>query len=91
MGLPSFEFDSSQEVLSKILGASADATLIPVDQLINATTAQIDLTHVLNNEPVTASIYQLDGIVRRASSLQMTTDARIENAHKPVLNKEVLL
>jgi hypothetical protein len=27
-------------------------------------------------EPCVASIYQLDGIVRRASALQMTADAR---------------
>jgi len=26
--------------------------------------------------PVTASIYQLDGLVRRAPSLQLTADAR---------------
>jgi NADH-quinone oxidoreductase subunit G len=30
--------------------------------------------------PVVASIYQLDSIVRRASSLQMTTDAKIARA-----------
>jgi NADH-quinone oxidoreductase subunit G len=27
-------------------------------------------------EPVVASIYQLDGLVRRATSLQLTADAR---------------
>ncbi len=90
MSLPGFEFDSSQDVLNKILSASAGATAIPADQLMNTTTAQIDLTAVQSNEPVTAAIYQLDGIVRRASSLQMTADARAENAHMPAQSKEVL-
>ena len=90
MSLPGFEFDSSQEVLNKILGASAGATEIPADQLMNATTAQIDLTAVESDGPVTASIYQLDGIVRRASSLQMTADARTESAHMAAQSKEVL-
>jgi len=28
-------------------------------------------------EPVVASIYQLDGLVRRSTSLQLTADARL--------------
>ena len=87
MSLPGFEFDSSHDVLNKILDASAGMTAIPVDQLVNATTTQIDLTLVSSNEPVTAAIYQLDGIVRRASSLQMTTDARTENERMPAQSK----
>jgi NADH-quinone oxidoreductase subunit G len=90
MSLPGFESDSSQEVLNKILGKTAGVTEIPADQLMNATTAQIDLTLVKGDEPVTASIYQLDGMVRRASSLQMTADARAEDAHMPAQSKEVL-
>jgi NADH-quinone oxidoreductase subunit G len=90
MSLPGFESDSSQEVLNKILGKTAGVTEIPADQLMNATTAQIDLTLVKGDEPVTASIYQLDGMVRRASSLQMTADARTEDAHMPAQSKEVL-
>jgi NADH-quinone oxidoreductase subunit G len=34
--------------------------------------------------PATASIYQLDGIVRRASSLQLTSDARAAAAAQGV-------
>jgi NADH-quinone oxidoreductase subunit G len=90
MSLPGFEFDSSQEVLNKILGEAAGATEIPVGQLMNASAAQIDLTVVSGDEPVTASIYQLDGMVRRASSLQMTADARTQSAHGTAQNKEVL-
>jgi NADH-quinone oxidoreductase subunit G len=32
--------------------------------------------------PVTASIYQLDGVVRRATSLQLTADARVAQARR---------
>jgi NADH-quinone oxidoreductase subunit G len=42
---------------------------------VNTTNAMIDISES-NIQPVTAAIYQIDGIVRRASSLQMTADAR---------------
>ena len=67
LGLPDFEFETSQEVL-----ATATATP-PV--LNNATQAAITLA-ASAGEPVVASIYQLDGLVRRAPSLQLTADAR---------------
>lgn len=67
LGLPGFEFESSQEVL-----AAATATA-PV--LNNATQAAITLA-ASTTEPVVASIYQLDGLVRRSPSLQLTADAR---------------
>jgi NADH-quinone oxidoreductase subunit G len=41
----------------------------------NATSAAIDLTPAASR-PVSAAIYQLDGIVRRAPSLQLTADVR---------------
>ena len=44
-------------------------------RLDNSTSAAIDLTETAGR-PVTAAIYQLDGIVRRAPSLQQTSDAR---------------
>lgn len=75
MNVPGFEFDSSQEVLNKVLGNQNGLTHVPADKLNNATTATIDTspTSVL---PVIAAIYQVDGMVRRASSLQMTADAK---------------
>ena len=90
MNLPGFEFDSSQEVFNKIQAASVGATEIPADQLMNLTTGQIDLDAAENVEPVTAAIYQLDGIVRRASSLQMTADAKAAIAQMPAQSNEVL-
>ncbi len=67
LGLSGFEFETSQEVL-------AAATATPVN-LSNATQAGITLS-TSADEPVVASIYQLDGLVRRAPSLQLTADAR---------------
>ena len=67
LGLPGFEFETSQDVL-------AAATATPVN-LSNATQAGISLA-APTIEPVVASIYQLDGLVRRAPSLQLTADAR---------------
>jgi NADH-quinone oxidoreductase subunit G len=43
------------------------------DRLNNTTSAPIELSTGAGT-PVTAAIYQLDGIVRRAPSLQLTAD-----------------
>jgi NADH-quinone oxidoreductase subunit G len=67
LGLPGMDFNTSQEVL-----AAATAQPAP---LSNATQAAIDLAAPAG-EPVVAAIYQLDGLVRRAPSLQQTADAR---------------
>jgi len=68
-----FDYESSQDVLAEIFGGPAPAFL-PADRLNNACSAP---THAgVGQAPCTAGIYQLDGIVRRASSLQMTADAR---------------
>ncbi|MDR3452751.1 MAG: NADH-quinone oxidoreductase subunit NuoG [Rhodoferax sp.] len=77
LGLPGFEFESSQDVLGHLRGAQhAEMTHVPADKLSNATGASIDLAATGVAAPAVASIYQLDGLVRRASSLQMTADAR---------------
>ena len=49
----------------------------------NATQAVMDATPV-QHVPVVAGIYALDGLVRRASSLQMTADARGQGAAQEV-------
>jgi len=67
LGLDGFAYESSQEVL-------AAATAQPA-KLSNATQAAIQVVATAV-EPVVASIYQLDGLVRRAPSLQLTADAR---------------
>jgi NADH-quinone oxidoreductase subunit G len=75
LALPGFEFESSQDVLRHLLGTEpADAAHVPAEKLSNATSAPIDLA-ATDAVPAVASIYQLDGLVRRAPSLQMTADA----------------
>ena len=48
---------------------------LPAATLNNSTSVAADLSPV-SGQPAQASIYQLDGIVRRAPSLQLTADAR---------------
>jgi len=75
LGLPGFDFESSQDVLKQVQGA--DTAQVPADRLVNTTQAAIDLsTADATPAPAVASIYQLDSLVRRATSLQLTADAR---------------
>jgi NADH-quinone oxidoreductase subunit G len=77
LNLPGFEYDSAQDVLAKALGAQAsDVTEVPADRLSNSCKATVDLSPS-PNPPVVASIYALDGIVRRAASLQLTSDGTV--------------
>lgn len=69
--IPGVTFETSQEVLAR----ATASPLVPS----NSTRAAIHLT-AASPAPVVASIYQLDGIVRRAPSLQLTADARQEVA-----------
>jgi NADH-quinone oxidoreductase subunit G len=73
LGLPGFDFESSQDVLKQIAGSNASH--VPADRLGNECQATIT-TATASSAPVVASIYQLDGLVRRATSLQLTADAR---------------
>jgi NADH-quinone oxidoreductase subunit G len=76
LGLPGFEFESAQDVLVAARGAAdAQQPLVQGGRLDNTTRASIELG-AASSEPVVAAIYQLDGIVRRAPSLQLTADAR---------------
>ena len=76
MGVPGVDYEASQDVLKAIaLEAQGDAVFVPAARLSNASDAAID-TRAAEVAPVVASIYQLDGLVRRATSLQLTADAR---------------
>ena len=79
LDLPGFDFDGSTDVLSKVTGQSTLLSSIPVEKLGNKSSMAIDLSEP-TTQPVTATIYQVDGIVRRASSLQMTADAKLMSA-----------
>jgi NADH-quinone oxidoreductase subunit G len=72
--VPGFDFESAQDVLAGTgLKAGECAS---VDVLSNKTKAGVDLSSTDTSAPVVASLYQLDSIVRRASTLQLTADAR---------------
>jgi NADH-quinone oxidoreductase subunit G len=73
LGLPSFEFETAQEVAAKAL--NGDTEFVNATKLSNATSAAIDLSKAAD-EPATASIYQLDGLTRRSPALQATADAK---------------
>ncbi|WP_342618177.1 NADH-quinone oxidoreductase subunit NuoG [Rhodoferax sp. GW822-FHT02A01] len=83
LGIPGFDYESAQDVLLAMhKDAGAVPEFVPAARLGNATNAVIDLTPT-TVEPAVASIYQLDGLVRRASSLQLTADARSATAQQP--------
>jgi NADH-quinone oxidoreductase subunit G len=77
LNLPGFEFNSAQEVLEHLHVANGGVVPdhVPANRLSNA--CALPTSGLINSsvEPCVASIYQLDGIVRRASALQSTADA----------------
>ncbi|MCB1999029.1 MAG: molybdopterin-dependent oxidoreductase, partial [Rhodoferax sp.] len=76
LDLPGFAQESSRDALALVdLAQAENGTLVAVDKLGNQTSAAIDLAPA-DGEPCVASIYQLDALVRRAGSLQLTADAR---------------
>ncbi|MBB1602173.1 NADH-quinone oxidoreductase subunit NuoG [Variovorax sp. UMC13] len=81
LGVPGFDFETAQEVLASVRGADA-VTHVAAERLNNEAPANLDLAAPATAAaaPVTASIYQLDGLVRRATSLQLTADARGRHA-----------
>ena len=77
LGLKNFDFESSADVLAKVFGpATEGVTQVPADKLGNTTKALAMVSSAPVGRPAVAAIYQLDGLVRRASSLQLTADAR---------------
>jgi NADH-quinone oxidoreductase subunit G len=73
LSVAGMDFESSQDVLAV---ATRSQSQVPAEQLSNSTKKNMAVSGPAAQEPVVASIYQLDGIVRRAPSLQMTADAR---------------
>ncbi len=74
LGVPGFDFESSQDVLKQVSGI--DATQVSAGRLGNGGDAAIVLSSATGAAPAVAGIYQLDSLVRRATSLQLTADAR---------------
>ena len=75
LGLAGFDADSSQAVLASALPGVASGSVVDASRLNNTSVASIDMAPT-STEPCVASIYQLDGLVRRAPALQVTADAR---------------
>jgi NADH-quinone oxidoreductase subunit G len=67
LGLPQLAFETSQDVLKQI-------SATPMN-LSNACSSEVRMAGAVDT-PCVASIYQLDSLVRRAPSLQLTADAR---------------
>jgi NADH-quinone oxidoreductase subunit G len=75
--VPGFDFESSQAVFEAVsCGQVSVPGHIPAEVLNNGSTGAINV-NAFAGSPATANIYQLDGIVRRATSLQMTADAKV--------------
>ena len=86
LDVPGFDFESSQDVLKKIPGAGGSH--VAAEMLGNSVDASITVSSSSGAVPAVASIYQLDGLVRRATSLQLTADAR-HAATRPAGAEEV--
>ncbi|MDB5889303.1 MAG: dehydrogenase subunit [Polaromonas sp.] len=86
LDLPGFDFESSQDVLRQV--NAAQATHIPADRLGNACNAAIRLDAPTGLAPAVAGIYQLDSLVRRSTSLQLTADGR-HGAEAQLLDEEI--
>jgi len=81
LGLPGFDADSSLGVLAAALPGVSGGQVVDAACLSNAGSAFIDM-NLIPGQPCVAPIYQLDSLVRRASSLQLTADARAaQGAH----------
>ena len=74
LGLGGFAQESSQDMLAQVLPGVAHGEFVSAARLSNRTSAAID-TATAAAKPCVASIYQLDALVRRAGSLQLTADA----------------
>jgi len=84
LGLPGFSYETAGEVLAAARGeADMAQAFVQGSKLSNATRARIDLD-VAAGKPVTAAIYQLDGIVRRSPPLQLTADGVVARKEEGV-------
>ncbi len=74
--LPGFEAETSQDVLATLpLSATEEGAFVQAS-LLNNRTQVAPVVAAATQQPVTAAIYQLDNLVRRAPALQATADAR---------------
>ena len=74
LDLPGFDFESSLDVLQQIDGILEGH--VAAASLSNVADVNFQLSSLNQATPAVAGIYQLDSLVRRATSLQLTADAR---------------
>ncbi|MEJ5991201.1 NADH-quinone oxidoreductase subunit NuoG [Ramlibacter sp. PS3R-8] len=76
LGVQGFDYESASDVLVAARGAADAQQPMVQGSLLSNRTAKAAWLGDTEARPVTAAIYQLDGIVRRAPSLQLTADAQ---------------
>lgn len=82
LDMPNSAFTSSKQVLAQITD-TADGAIISADRLSNYTEA-IPIIARAEQAPITASIYQLDPLVRRSPALQATADGKAATVRMPL-------
>jgi len=80
LDVPGFDFESSQDVLKKVCGLPSEGETHLSSAILNNTTQAAVNLDPAAPAPVVAGIYALDGLVRRAASLQLTADAKRNTA-----------
>lgn len=79
LGVSGLSQDAVPEVLASALPGASSGQVVSSTLLSNAQSIAANTT-AANVEPCTATLYQLDGLVRRSPSLQLTADARATSA-----------
>ena len=79
LGVSGLSQDAVPEVLASALPGASSGQVVSSTLLSNAQSIAANTT-AANVEPCTATLYQLDGFVRRSPSLQLTADARATSA-----------
>ncbi len=80
LGVAGMEFETSHDVLNHLTGSKTPVERVPEMLLSNISGLAISDSLLRNTEagpePVTATIYMLDSVVRRAPALQATADGQ---------------
>jgi len=74
LGVSGFDYDTVEQIRADVLLPDWSS------RLSNACDQAMTQLPVMAHAPETARIYQLDGLVRRAPSLQQTADAQAKEA-----------
>lgn len=88
LDMPNSAFTSSKEVLAQAVSGVENGMIVPAARLNNRTHATpvvgMAAADAAAQAPVTASIYQLDPLVRRSPALQATADGKAAAVRMPL-------